>query len=867
MELLERASFLDTLAEYAGGAGRGDGRLVLVSGESGIGKTALVEAFQQRMKGARWLWGACDGMLTPRPLGPVFDIAAQAGGELADLCRRGAHRDRLFAAFLAEMDVPGTLTVAVVEDVHWADEATIDLLSFLGRRLGRLPALLLVTYRDDELGDEHPLRIVLGNLATQRATRRMRLPPLSPEAVRALAGDREVDAGELCRATGGNPFYVSEVLAAGWPSVPPTVRDAVGARLARSSSDARRAVEAAAVIGARVDRALLSSVLAGAFAAVDESVTTGVLVPDGAALRFRHELVRLAVETAIAPHRKAELHASLLAALEQRGDADPAVLAHHAEGASDRQAVLRHAPEAARRSSALGAHREAAAQFERALRFADAADGPVLAELYEGVAGEYSLLDRWQEVEHALGIVLKLRRELGDDLSVGQGLSLLSTALWRLCRGDEERQAVEEAVRVLEALPPGTELAWAYAKLGITYLTLGRVDEGVGLIERAQAIGERLDQPEIVSYALNALGFAVTYSGRDRMGLLKRALQIGLDADLPEAAGRAYSSLLEVGSDQNLFEECERYYAEGIAYCEGRELGVFSTCLTGWRAYTLLLQGRWEEAADICGQGLGRPSMSPVNRLNPLRVLGSIRGRRGEAGAQQLLDEALALAEGTADPEWIVPVRIVRAELSWVSGQSDLAVQEIWPVLDRAAGQMGEWTLGSLAVWVSRLGAPPSLPSGPLQDLPEPFARELAGDWPGAAAAWDRLGRPYEAALARLGCSDEDELRHALGALDGLGAAAAAAAARRRMRELGVTGIPRGPRPATRAAPAGLTAREQEVLALLAEGLANREISRRLVISERTVDHHVSAVLSKIGVSSRAAAAREAARMGIGASA
>ena len=139
----------------------------------------------------------------------------------------------------------------------------------------------------------------------------------------------------------------------------------------------------------------------------------------------------------------------------------------------------------------------------------------------------------------------------------------------------------------------------------------------------------------------------------------------------------------------------------------------------------------------------------------------------------------------------------------------------------------------------------------------------MAGDWPGAAAAWQRLGRPYDAALAWLGSANEAGLRQALGVLDGLGALAAAAAAGRRMRQLGITAIARGPRAATRAGPAGLTARQQEVLALLAEGLPDREISRRLVISERTVHHHVSAVLSKIGVSSRTAAAREAARMGI----
>ena len=862
MELLERDSFLQTLAEYAGEARQGDGRLVLVSGESGIGKTALVETFEQGTKGVRWLWGGCDGLLTPRPLGPVFDIAAQVGGELADLCRRGAERDRLFAGFLTEINSPGTLTVAVVEDIHWADEATIDLLSFLGRRLGRMSTLLLATYRDDELGDSHPVRLMLGDLATQRATRRMRVPPLTEQAVRSLAGERGADAGELYRVTGGNPFYVSEILAAGWPSVPPTVRDAVGARLARMSSGARRAVETAAVIGARVDQSLMWSALNGSGSSVDECLTTGILLADGTSLRFRHELVRMAVEAAIAPHRKTELHARLLAALEERDDADPALLAHHAEGAGDAKAVLRHAPEAARQSSALGAHREAAAQFERALRFADDGDWPVLASLHEGLAREYSLLDRWEEAERPLRTALQLRRELGDELSTGTDLRALSKTLWRLCRGDEAEQAAREAVTVLEALPPGPELAWAYANLSAFHGDVGDFDQTIEVGEKARDLGERLHQHDVVSHALNTVGCAVANQGRDGMSAIEQALQIALDADLPEAAGRAYCNLQSIGTGLNRFAEAERYYAEGMAYCEERELGVFSTCLMGGRADALLLTGQWDEAADICSQMLNRQRISPVNRLNPLLVMGSILARRGEAGAWELLDEALALAEGTGEPLWIVPVRTARVELRWLSGEPGRAVEEARSGYDRALGQVDPWMFGSIAIWLRRLLAPVDLPSG----LAEPFALEVAGDWPGAAAAWERLGRSYDAALAWLGSADEAGLRQALSTLDDLGARATAAAARRQMKELGIRAIPRGPHRATRAAPAGLTARQQEVLALISEGLPNHEISKRLFISERTVDHHVSAVLSKIGVPSRMAAAQEARRMGIVAS-
>jgi len=859
VKLLERASFLQTLAEYAGEARKGDGRLVLVSGESGMGKTALLEEFQRGMKGARWLWGACDGLLTPRPLGPLFDIGVQAGGELADLCRQGAARDRLFAAFQAEIGSSGAFTVAVIEDVHWADEATVDLLGFLGRRLGRMRALLLATCREDELGGDHPLRVILGDLATQRATRRMRLPPLSEGAVRALVGQQDLDAGELYRVSGGNPFYVSEILEAGWPSVPPTVRDAVGARLARSSPSTRRAVDVAAVIGTRVDWPLLSSVLAGSSWSAEDCLATGIFVAERNDLRFRHELVQMAVEAGIAPRRKAELHARLLAALEERGDADPVLLAHHAEGAGNAKSVLRHAPQAARRSAALGAHREAAAQFERALRFAGQSDRTTLAGLHEGVAGEYSLLDRWPEAERALRTALSLRRELRDDLSAGEDLRMLSSTLWRLCRGEESGQAAEQAVRVLEARPPGRELAWAYANFSATRMLAGRSDEAVDIGEKAQALGESLREPDIVSHALAIIGSAVLKSRQDGMGSIERALQVALDADLHEAAGFAYSVLHEAVTRLHRFEDEERYYTEGMAYCEGRELGVFGTCLTGWRAYARMLQGRWGEAAGMCTQMLGRQRISSVNRLNPLRVLGSIRSRRGEAGAWELLNEALALAEGVAEPRWIAPIRAARAELRWLSGHNDLAVEEIWAAYDQVAAYVDPWTMGTLAIWASRLQGPDSVPAS----LPKPFAREIAGDWHGAAAAWERLGRPYDAALALLGSADEAGLRQAFAVFGGLGAWAAAAVARRRMKELGVRAIPRGPRRATRAAPAGLTAREQEVLALLADGLPNREISARLFISERTVHHHVSAVLSKIGVSSRTAAVREAARMGI----
>jgi DNA-binding CsgD family transcriptional regulator/tetratricopeptide (TPR) repeat protein len=867
MELLEREEFLGTLAGYARDARQGSGRLVLVSGESGMGKTVLAEAFQQQLPDARWLWGSCDGLRTPRPLGPLFDIGPQAGRELAALCRQGATRDQLFTAFLAELAAPGPLTVVVIEDLHWADEATTDLLSYLGRRLGRRPALVLATFRDEEIAGDHPLRLVLGDLATQRCTRRMGLPPLSLAAVAALAADHgaaahDVDAAELHRITGGNPFYVSEILQAGWPSIPPTVRDAVAARLARATPGARQVAETASVIRGRVELALLTAAMSGpgSPAPIDEGLETGLLLADGPGLRFRHELVRMAVEASIPPNRTAGLHARLLAVLEERGGADPAVLAHHAEGAGDTTAVGRHAPRAARRSAALGSHREAAAHYEQALRSAPGGDPAARAGLHEGLAGEYGFLDRWEENERELRTAMALYRELGNLEAVGRILRLLSTTLWRLCRGPESDRASAEALAVLQTVPPGTELAWAYASRGADHMIGGRLDEAEEALALARDLTERLGDTGATCYALNVTGHVMMARGHDGREPLQRALNLALAGNLPESAARAYMGLHEFSVRLSQFAAADRIYAEALPYAEDLELRVFKACLLGWRCWALLAQDRWDEAGQIARQSLAWPNLSPVNSLNPLRVLGLIRGRGSDdQGAWELLDKALTLAAQLGEADMLVPVHAARAELHWLAGRPGRAADEAAAALDRAAGKADPWTTGAAAIWLPRLGVAAALPA----DLPEPVTREVAGDWTGAASAWDALGRPYDAALARLFSGDEAGMREAHSTFENLGARATAAVTRRRMRELGIRAIPRGPRATTRAAPAGLTLREQEILALISEGLANREIAGRLFISERTVDHHVSSVLAKIGVSSRTAAAREAARMGL----
>src|SRR5215469_12061766 len=456
--LLEREAQLASLGEYAGEARQGDGRLVLIAGEAGAGKSALVEHAQRGLPGATWHWGACDGLCTPRPLGPLFDIARTLGGELLELCRADAPREELFSALVRQVSAPGELHVLVVEDIHWADEATIDLLRFLGRRIRDVPVLLLATYRDEGLTATDPLRIALGDLATQRSVRRISLPPLSADAVAVLADGSGLDPVALYRLTGGNPFYVSEAVQAGMSEVPASARDAVLARAARLGSGSRAVLDAAALIGTRVELVLLEAVAGCPPSAVDELLASGLLAADGMTLQFRHEIARLAVEGAVAAHRHGAIHARTLAALQALGCDDDARMAFHAEAAGDGPAALRHASAAARRAAALASHREAAAQFERALRFADPADPAAAAGLYDGFAYEASLLDRWQEAADARERALALWRDVGDRLREGDTLRWLACSLCSLSRGDEAIAAARAAIALLGPLGPTAEL-------------------------------------------------------------------------------------------------------------------------------------------------------------------------------------------------------------------------------------------------------------------------------------------------------------------------------------------------------------------------------------------------------------------------
>src|SRR4051794_14348807 len=659
-ELLERSSQFAALGEIlAAVSSTHSGRLVLVGGEAGVGKTAFVRRFcEEHEPPARVLWGACDALFTPGALGPLLEVAEAVGGEFEELVISGGVRPHQVAAAIGHELIRRRPTFLVLEDLHWADAATLDVLRLLGRRITAVPALVIATYRDDELDRAHPLQIALGDLASRPSVERLRLEPLSPEAIAVLAAPHAVDAGELHRTTGGNPFFVTEALAAGEQRIPPTVRDAVLARAARLSPDARSLLEVVAITPRRVEPWLLEILAEGDVDSLEECLGSGMLTAEPRGVAFRHELARLAFEERIPPSRRFALHRAALEALsaEQAGRNDPARLAHHAEAAGIPALVLLHAPAAAERASSAGAHREAAAHYGQVLQYADELPKDQLARLLELASYESYLLDRYDDSIQALERAVLLRRELDDQRGEGEALRMLSERLW--CPG--------------------------------------RVDD-----------------------------------------------------------------------------------SERVAH-------------------------------------------------------------RGELSG-------------------VGPVAAARAEVDWL-GRDVAAVAPATDGAVQLAVRLGvPWDAGELACWRRRAGIEETI----ALPVPEPHALQLAGEHRQAAALWAEMGCPYEAALALSDGDDEQALRDALQALQDMTALPAAAIVARRLRERGARGLPRGPRQATRRNAANLTAREVEVLGLLAEGLSNAAIAERLVVSTRTVDSHVSSILHKLDVSSRGAASAEAARRGL----
>jgi len=858
--LLERDGLLAQLDARWTQAREGPGQLVFIEGEAGIGKTSVLRAFAASVgAGTPVYWGACESLATPRPLGALEDIALDSGGKLSIPHDGSGDRHRLFVAFLDLLAERPALVV--LEDLHWADEATLDLVRYAGRRIVRTRSLLVASFRNDEVVSTHPLRAVLGDLATAGAPR-LTPQPLSLAAVRSLAAGSGVDATVLHEQTAGNPFFLTEVLAAtanDVRGVPATVRDAVLARAGRLSPSARAVLDAAAVAGPRAEAWLLHELTAAESGSIDECLTTGVLRAEGATFVFRHELARQAVLQAMAPTRAIGLHRLALHALS-RGDATrgAARLVLHAEAAGEIAALRQWAPLAAREAATHGAHRQATQHWARALAHcepsaeraalldASAEDVHMSVGLDESIAVRSEAARLWCAHGRPDKAAVSLARQAVILLYAARNAD--AAAALRQARSFAADQPLSQAMRVVRSC---TALLCQFQR---------EYDKAIELAESVLDEAERDGDVAETVTCLKTIGRAQLAVARDDAGLatLERALALALGANEDRLASQVFANLGSACVDAFRLAEAEAWLRKGIDFCTERDLDATRLFQTAWLAHALLLLGRWDEASEAAHAVIAAPRATAIARIAALVALGRLRARRGDPGVWTALDEARDLAARAGPGSF----HVARAEAAWLEGRDRDAAREAAAHLPVAIATGRIDFTAQLALWC-RLGGDDAtaIPDFCAQ---HPFALEAAGRWQEAADTWRRLGCPFETARA-LAQGDEASKRQALATFETLGARPMAERVRQQLRRAGVRGLPRGARRSTREHPAGLTDKELAVLELVVAGRRNKEIALRLHRSARTVEHHLAAIFVKLGVATRAEAVTAAYRLGVAA--
>ena len=856
--LLERDGLLKTLRDQLSTASQ-SGSLVLVAGEAGAGKTTLVREFTRSLdRGTLVIEGACDPLTTPRPLSPLHDFANDPDAGLSPIT---ADRERMeiFNEVLDRLRNTIRPIVMVIEDIHWADAGTLDFLRFVGRRVSSTKSIVICTYRDDEVGADHPLRPVLGQLIPLDSTIRLSVPALSESAVAILAGESDIDPMKLHHLSGGNAFFVTEVLAS-HTTLPETVQDAVLARVGNLDERSRRAVEAVSIAPRSLELEKASALVGASTESIDRAVGSGVLLGDGTVLRFRHELARAAVEQSIPPARRLKMHQQMIALLEEDNQRDPARLAHHAIQADSPEMIVEYAPEAGHDAVARGARREAVAFYEAALEYSEELGPDKVAEIRLELARQLRLLDDPDESVRQAELAITYIEGLDDPERLATALGVLDAALWNQHRIEESQEVARRAVAILRPLPPSPALADALYRVAHMEMLARQGGPAMAYVEEAMTVAKQVEDADSLWLAEMMAACTQIVVGEAEEGArgLAACVESAKAMGDPHFVSIGLLMLGSGGGEARLYDEAIPALLEGVeqGLATDQDYGVAYN--RAWMARIAFEQGRWDDAVEYAELVAKTTQQKEgIAYITAMSALGRVRVRRGDPGGIELLEEMVQLAEHhELQHGWNAICG--RSEYLWLRGRGKEALDVLAPAYEKALQTDSEWAQGELGFWMWKVGAI----EGPSEKAAEPFALQMSGDWRAAAEAWREIGCPYEVALA-LADGDEESMLEAVAGFDSLGAKPAADLVRSRLRDMGVERVPRGPTSETRDNPMGLTARQLDVLRLMTQGKSNAEIADELFISKKTVEHHVSAIFTKLEVSDRAEAVKKAADSGI----
>jgi DNA-binding CsgD family transcriptional regulator len=859
--LLEREEPRSRLEEALKAARAGRGRVVSVEGEAGIGKTSLALSFAEaHRRDSRVYVGGCEQLATPEPLGPLRDIARDSNGRFSVSATSQLATFEALLRWLTSGRDPGLL---LMEDIHWADDPTLDLFRYLGRRIRAAPILIVATFRNDEAPSQSRLAALWADLPRD-CCERIELQPLSPAAVSVLAEQSGRIARDIFEVTGGNPFHVTEFLATERSTVPHSVRDATLARTSRLSSHARRTLDCASIFPRQIDQEMLR-VLADDthHAGVEECMRGGMLTATGETLAFRHQLARRAVRDAMSPLRRRELHAAALELLKAREHVRAAEVAHHAQEAGAIEDLVVYSLRAADEADALGAHRESVAHLARALERGAWLSNAERADLLERQAATGEQCGAFEMAMAAIEEAIAARKRAGDIVGLGNALRISARLQWQRGQPELAEQQSQEALEVMRDHQETWQYAMALSGQSQLDMLADRNDQAIPRALEAMARAEALGRSDIYVHALtNAIVARCSVDVEAGAPHLLAAITEARQRGEPDLLPRLYSNLVYMLTSDRRYQDLFQYIEEGINVAVTRDNAPGEAYMRGARAIALLDLGRVQDAVAEAEFVIYGPYPRGTMRFNAQIALARARIRMGipEDG---VLDELRSMPTSQRDIMRRAPLAVVDAEALWLGLPRPGALERLRAAFETALRAQGQrWTLADTALWLKILGEPVQIPHEIMSQLrPAPQAH-IAGEWLEAAKAWSEIGCVYEQAIA-LSMGDAAAQLEAIALFDGLGAAPAASRLRRQMRARGTRAIPRGPIAQTRANPAGLTRRQSQVLALLGEGLSNERIAERLYISPKTTQHHVSAIIAQLGASTRHEAAAAARQRGL----
>ena len=862
MELIERDNFLSALDSGFREAASGEGYCFFIMGEAGIGKTSLVKAFLKKTEDESIQYiGACDSLFTPRPLGPLYDLALQINGNWINEIHSVSSRAELFSRFVQELTQKPKPVIIVFEDIHWADEATLDFVKFLARRISRLKCLFILTLRDDEINQQYSLRNVFSDLAPDTFTRLV-LTPLSKQAVQKLADEKGYDGEDVYSISGGNPFYVNEILASYSLGVPDSVKDSILCFYNRLEDETKNVLQFLSVIPEGLELTRLYKIDPSYHQAIESCLDNKVLVIKNNKIFFKHELYRRTIEASLSPFKRIALNKSVLdfflRSFEEKGEIEKIV--HYAKNANENTLVVKYAPLAAKQAASVGAHIEASKLFYTAIEYFEENDMDQLVRLYEDYAYECYLTNQLQDAIIYQGKALKIWEEKNEIEQLGNSLRLFSRLWWF----DGNRQKAEsfagQAIEVLNKQPSSKAKAMAYSNMSQLKMLSDQTGECIFWGEKAITIAREVNDEETLVHAMINMGSALmlTQSSTQKgIDLLQEGREISLKNSYHEHAARAYTAMGSNLVTIKNYSFAKQTLEEGINYCEERDIDSLKLYMLGWKARLNLETGNWNEAFTIAGNLLKKENLPPVIKIGALTVVATIKIRRGEPDALPLLLEAKKLAFVTTELQRIIPAMIALLEYEWASGKRCIEQEVLHETMNMFLHLEKISKPCRFFFWLDKM-------KDHYPELMEKCKKSLSSEKTTLqeADSWEQLGCPYEQAVSLSG-GTEDDKRKALLIIQQLGADAIYEKLKMEMRSSGIKKIPRGLRGSTKANPAQLTNRELDVLQLLKRGIQNREIAEALFISPKTVDHHISSILFKLDVNSRSKAVTEAARLGI----